>query len=594
MILAHLWPSSLFAAAAAGLTLGLRKNRARTRYWVWLAGVVKFLVPFGVLVSLGGLFSVPRWAPKAPVIVEPAISFVAGDVAQPVLTAAVAGARSAGDYLTAVLVGVWVCGFLAIAFCWGRRWTRIRADVRAGTRVAMEIGIPVVSSPVLREPGVFGIFRPVLLLPEGMAEHLSKDEWDAVLAHELCHVRCYDNLTAAIYMLVETIFWFHPLVWWMGKRLVAERERACDEEVLRLGNAPGVYAEGILKVCERYLESPLECVAGVTGSNLRRRIRTIMTHRGTEGMSMGKKLLLAAAGMAAVGGPIVIGVLDSPSSRAQSAPGPTSKFEVASIRRCDGSQPGPLPASSPGRLTLGCTPVANLIVQAYTPRDRNGRRISPPLVVRVEGGPGWVNSDLYEINAKAEDNAGQPVMRGPMMQALLEDRFKLKLHRETREIPAWALTREKGDVKLRQLEERGCTPRDLTKPFDLPKLPTPGQKPTCKGVSMGGNALKQSFTVIAEGASLDMLSGLYPIALDRPVIDKTGVKGVYSFHLEFAADETTTRLASPAGAPAAAASEPAGPSIVTALKEQLGLKLEKATGPGEFLIIDSVEKPTPN
>ena len=74
-----------------------------------------------------------------------------------------------------------------------------------------------------------------------------------------------DNLTAAVHMVVEGIFWFHPLVWWIGSRLVDERERACDEEVVRLGSEPQVYAESILKTCQFYVESPLSCVPGVTG-----------------------------------------------------------------------------------------------------------------------------------------------------------------------------------------------------------------------------------------------------------------------------------------------------------------------------------------
>ena len=84
---------------------------------------------------------------------------------------------------------------------------------------------------------------------------------EAVIAHEVCHVRHRDNLIAAIHMLVETVFWFHPLVWWIGKRMVDDRERACDEEVLRLGSEPRVYAEGILSVCKLDAESPLACVS---------------------------------------------------------------------------------------------------------------------------------------------------------------------------------------------------------------------------------------------------------------------------------------------------------------------------------------------
>ena len=98
-----------------------------------------------------------------------------------------------------------------------------------------------------------GIFKPVLLLPEGIAERLTPAQLEAILAHELRHVQRRDNLTAAIHMLVETIFWFHPLVWWIRARLMEERERACDEGVLRLGSEPQVYAESILKVCEFYL-----------------------------------------------------------------------------------------------------------------------------------------------------------------------------------------------------------------------------------------------------------------------------------------------------------------------------------------------------
>ena len=80
-----------------------------------------------------------------------------------------------------------------------------------------------------------GTVRSVLLVPEGIADRLTPRQLEAVLAHELCHVRRRDNLTSAIHMIVEAMFWFHPLVWWIGARLVEERERACDEDVLRLG-----------------------------------------------------------------------------------------------------------------------------------------------------------------------------------------------------------------------------------------------------------------------------------------------------------------------------------------------------------------------
>lgn len=110
-------------------------------------------------------------------------------------------------------------------------------------------------------------------------------------------------------MAVEALFWFYPLVWWLGARLMEERERACDEDVLRMGSEPKVYAEGILKICELYLASPLPCVAGVTGANLKKRIEAIMENRTILSLTLAKKAALAVAGMAVLAAPIVIGII---------------------------------------------------------------------------------------------------------------------------------------------------------------------------------------------------------------------------------------------------------------------------------------------
>jgi beta-lactamase regulating signal transducer with metallopeptidase domain len=121
-------------------------------------------------------------------------------------------------------------------------------------------------------------------------------------------------------MCVQAIFWFHPLIWWMGARLLEERERACDEAVLRIGQKPRDYAEGILKVCRLFAKSPVPCVAGVTGSDLRKRIEQIMANRMALGLSLGKKLVLAAAVSAALAAPVAIGVLSAAPTHAQQQP----------------------------------------------------------------------------------------------------------------------------------------------------------------------------------------------------------------------------------------------------------------------------------
>jgi beta-lactamase regulating signal transducer with metallopeptidase domain len=292
----HLWQSTLFAGAAGLLTLALRKNPARVRHWVWLAASCKFLIPLSVLIALGGHI---QWRTAAE-IARSNLSLVMDEVSQPFTAPAISllliTAPADPSPLSAVLLVIWASGFLGFTCAWWIRWRRIWATVRAASPVHLELPIRAMSSPSLLEPGVFGVFRPVLLLPEGIFDHLTPAQLAAVIAHELCHVRRWDNLIAAIHMFVETLFWFHPLIWWIGKRMVEERERACDEEVLRLGSNPRVYAEGILNVCKLYAESPLACVSGVTGSNLKKRIEAIMNNHLAARLNFAKKWLLWLSG----------------------------------------------------------------------------------------------------------------------------------------------------------------------------------------------------------------------------------------------------------------------------------------------------------
>jgi len=312
-LLNHLWQSTIFAAVAGLLTLALRKNRAPVRYWLWFAASVKFLIPFSLLVTIGSQF---EWR-AAPVAAPAQFFSVVNEISQPIALPAQLPRPAKAPETPTVLLGLWLCGFLVVVVAWTRQWQRVRAALRAASPLHLDLPIRAMSSPARLEPGVFGVFRPVLLLPEGITERLTPPQWNAILAHELCHVRRRDNLTAAIHMAVEAIFWFHPLVWWIGKRLVDERERACDEEVLLTSGDPEAYAEGILNVCKLYVESPLACVSGVTGSNLKQRIRAIMTQRVAGDLNFAKKLSLAIAGMAALAAPIGVGVLHAPRLLAQ-------------------------------------------------------------------------------------------------------------------------------------------------------------------------------------------------------------------------------------------------------------------------------------
>lgn len=295
---------------------------------------------------------------------------------------------------------------------------------------------------------------------------------------------------------------------------------------------------------------------------------------------------LTVSGIAALILPVAVGIVDAPSLRAQSArpaSAPTPKFEVASIRPCK-EEPGQRSGggnSSPGRLNVKCASLKGLINQAYLLFASGQFRVGLP--PPIEGGPAWINSEHYEINARAESSVSLDMMNGPMLQALLEDRFKLRLHRETRDVPVYALTVAKSGLRLQPFKEGSCTPVDRTQfaPFSAP--PTPDQ--ILKNCHARGTREGPNLKVEAQGMTIDEFAKIFldTHALGRPVIDKTGIAGRFDFHLEYAPDS---------GVPS---DDPAGgPSIFTALQEQLGLKLESAKGPGEFLVIDYVEKPSEN
>lgn len=562
----HLWQSTAFAGLAALLALALKQNHARVRYWLWFIASIKFLIPLSLLFAIGGEFRSSPTAPKAPPVVSAAMI----EISQPFTSGPAPQVTAHGNPIPSILFAVWLCGFAAVTFGWARKWRRVQAAVRGASPLPLQVPVPVLSSPALLEPGVFGIFRPVLLLPEGILSHLTPAHLQAILAHELCHVRRRDNLAAAIHMAVEAIFWFHPLVWWLGARLLEERERACDEEVVRLGNEPQVYAESILKTCEFCLESALPCVSGITGSDLKQRIVRIMSESFSTRLGFGRRLLLSSAAIAAVAGPVLVGLAQSST--------PLPSFEVASVKpnRSAGSnvsitlQPG-------GRFNAQNLTLKFLIEFAYN--------IKTP---QISGGPNWINSDHFDVEAKAEEGAlkhlGQEEQLNQMrlmMQSMLADRFKLTVRHESKELPVFALVVAKNGPKLRAAKDID----EYAKVRNAKMAAEPGPAPR-GGIwaSRGGITLTS--------ATMPMLAAVLSRQVGRPVIDKTGLSGSYDCELKWTPDPSEGPL--PPGPDAPPPLPSSGPALFTALLEQLGLKLESQKGPVKTLVIDHAEKPTGN
>jgi uncharacterized protein (TIGR03435 family) len=278
-------------------------------------------------------------------------------------------------------------------------------------------------------------------------------------------------------------------------------------------------------------------------------------------------------------------------------------WDVVSVKlneTCGGRGRGMSGPPAPGRLNMQCNTVENLIQMAYV-FFQNGA--SPTFRrIPINGGPSWIRSEQYAINAKAEGAAPVAQMLGPMLQALLEERFKLKIHHEAKEGSVYVMTVAKGGSKLQPTKEGGCIPLDMN---HLPPV-TPGQPvPNICGSQQMRNMGGKTMSVKGIGLSIaDWANGMLSDLTGRPVIDKTGLTGKFDIEMEIAPDSSMPMFQGMAGrggrgdaagdaggVPSAA--DPEGPTIFMAL-EKLGLRLESAKGPVDTLVIDHVEKPTEN
>jgi uncharacterized protein (TIGR03435 family) len=246
---------------------------------------------------------------------------------------------------------------------------------------------------------------------------------------------------------------------------------------------------------------------------------------------------------------------------AQTAPAPLT-FEVVSVKPSAPDVPGFFFQPQPGgnlRITGGT--LKNLIAFAYNARE-----------FAISGGPGWVNSDRFDIDARTahlsppENLAANPQQMQERVKSLLAERFQLVIHNESKEQNVYALIVAKNGPKLHEVK------------------PESNQMIRKRGTSITG-----------EGVGIHMLVLNLANSLDRQVLDKTGLTGRYDFKLEWSLD--ALGVSSPVaatGAEVPVASEPGGPSLFAALQEQLGLRLEPQKAPVETLVIDHVARPSEN
>jgi bla regulator protein BlaR1 len=231
------------------------------------------------------------------------------------------------------------------------------------------------------------------------------------------------------------------------------------------------------------------------------------------------------------------------------------KFEVASIKPADPSVQGMRVNIAPGgRYIANGATVKLLMMQAFGIQ-----------AFQIEGGPAWIGNDRFEINAKAESGVqlGQNAI-AIIMEGLLYERFHLKISRETKEMPVYALVIAKGGAKVKETDGANNTVSNRRGQMEL------------------------------KGAPMSMFANQLSNLVGRTVLDKTGLTGNYDAKLEFTPDQLQQLGPRDVGGPESSRVDSQGPTIFTSIQEQLGLRLEATKGPVAMYVVQKVERPTEN
>ena len=411
-LLTHLWQSTLVLLAAWALARACRHNAAAVRYWIWFVASAKFLVPLPLLQQLGDRMgrSFPEPLPVSVALVESANAIFVPSIPQ---------GLELGHHLLSplavVAAGIWALGAALLCLRWILQWNAIRSLLAFAPRVSMDLPVPVRITADERTTGVFGIFRPVVILPRQLMHALDMRQLQAVLAHEVCHVRRHDNLTAAIHRCVEVLFWFHPLVWWVGANLLREREVACDEAVVEEGHEQEVYAESILSACRLGVTARFAAVAASTGGDLSQRLSSIMSDRRAQPITQRRFTVLFTMATLVCFAPLAAGIAVG-AFREASDVGPVVfdaiKLEQAEPGRWRSSQFEP----ESGRLVLKNFSLRHMILLAY-----------PSSIVHGD----WETLDAvrYDIDAqwRAEGGLSERNLYRVLIQQILKNNSNLEL-----------------------------------------------------------------------------------------------------------------------------------------------------------------------
>lgn len=313
----HLWQATLFALIVMAACFALRRGPARVRHSFWVVASAKFIVPAALFVFLAEQFGVASlWifskAPSSQNALMQGFTEPVWLIVNRYELSVLPSDPARHNEVYCALTGVWLAGCLTLLAMWTMRRRRFLEELKRGRSVqsgrewqamkyaqeslGMKGPVELIISPGKTEPTVWRAWMPVIMLPESISEHLDDDELTAIMLHELVHIQRRDNLIGSFQMAICALMWFHPLVWFIGRKLYDEREQACDERVLEMCAKPETYAASILKVVRFSFGWKVAGVTGAAGgTNLRRRIENIMSLNNTRRKALGPRLLAGSS-----------------------------------------------------------------------------------------------------------------------------------------------------------------------------------------------------------------------------------------------------------------------------------------------------------
>ncbi len=521
--------------------------------------------------------------------------------------------------ILAVVVAAWLCGLAVMvarlaAGCWQVRRLRQALVAEPASRwqdasdaIARRLGLRrlvlVVDSHRVDTPAVIGWLRPVIVLPIAAMASLAPAQVEAILAHELAHIRRHDFLVNMLQAIGETLLFYHPAVWWISGRIRAEREHCCDDVAVQVCGDAVTYAAALTELASSSLARPALAMAAANGS-LVARVRRLLRPAADDAPRTSSRavigaLLVTLVIVAASVRAISLVQVDDP----QPAPSDDRRFGPPEVNRLLGFELFPRgsqwPTDDP-RNTRAWDVTINyangeMPLRGFTARSLIRHAYGRPGIPIVDAPP-WLDEESFELAFASELTVALGVADPDALDTLLRDMLERELglvaHVEQREFPVYALVKATADGRLGPdiaPSTADCVdgPRGAAPLID--RLHSgPVAMPRFCGIDNTLTGLRAARVTMAE--FVEQIRARDPLSPDLPVVDRTGLSGEYDFRLRFG---FLPVAAVGAGHPAfGAVIAPFGfRSLFTALPEQLGLELERSTAPFEVLVIDEIHRP---